>query len=180
MKTLALRGARLGLLMAALASAGPAQVLTTTQSLQVTLNPAGIIVSNTNATLTLTGGAFGSYTGSITVYDKIRTSPTGSGSITIQFSTDFAPTNGPRVSNGDLSFTCGTPSYGTGCSGTTTPALTTAYTVNSFGSATCTGGGAPCSSSTPNSLVINFSLPDTTSFRVSSYTTSGLLTISAI
>lgn len=171
--------AAVAMFIAVLCPLGQAQSLSTSQTLQITIQPAGEIVSATSATLVLGAAAFGTFSGSITISDKIRTSPSGSGTITLQFSTDFSG-SGPKIASGDLTFQCISASYGTACSGTITPVLNNSRTVNTFGASACTGGGGACSSSSSNTLTLTFSIPDRVSFKTGTYSTSALLTISSL
>ncbi len=156
-----------------------AQSLSTSTSLQITLQPAGEIISSPNVGFILNGTAFGTFNGSTTITFYIRTDASGSGTVTMQFNSDFSA-GGPLIANGDLSYQCTSANYGTACSGTIVPSLNTSYTIDTIGASACTGGGTPCSSLAPTSVAVSFSLPDKVSFKVGSYSTTGTVTISAL
>jgi hypothetical protein len=89
------------------------QAPTSTVSVNV-LAEAGLTVP-TNATLTSTGSLFANYTGqsTFTYYIRTNTLASGTGSITLQFTSDFYPTGGPSVAgsanSGDLLTYVSTP-----------------------------------------------------------------------
>jgi len=111
---------------------------TGTTNLQVTVAPEASIVVDTATTPLTSSGIFGDYTGTTGYTYKIRTTQsTGSGSVVLQISSDFAPTGGPSVGspvNGDtLSYTCTTTAPATACSGSQTSSTSTTTPVASFG-----------------------------------------------
>ncbi len=155
------------------------QTLTTNQTLNVNLQPAGQIVSVSGGTFTPPVTPFGTFTSTVTITSRVRTSPSGSGSLTEQFNSDFAG-SGPKIANGDLKLQCSASGYGTACSGTVTPSLGVAATLNSFAASSCTGGGGGCSASDPNSLTVQFSIADKVTFKTGTFTVSGTVTISTL
>ncbi len=100
---------------------------------------ASLSVSTTTTTLTSVGTLFANYTGTTNLVYKIRTTgTTGSGSITAEVTTDFAPSGGPSVATpptaGDtLAYTCTGAASGTPCSGSQTSSTTAATNVAAFG-----------------------------------------------
>ena len=95
---------------------------TTTVSVAVAAE-AALSVTTGTSTLTSSGTNFSKYTGTTNLVYFIRTTPTsGSGSIVLQVTSDFAPTGGPSVASpptaGDaLTYNCTASSPGTACSG---------------------------------------------------------------
>jgi hypothetical protein len=162
--------------------------LTTTQTLQAVISPLGGLFSFPNSvTLTKTGTTFSSFTGSLTIqYDARTTQSTGGGSITVKATTDFTPARGPSIasppSTGDaLQYTCAGATLGTGCSGTQTVSTTASTNVITLSASECTGGGGSCSSASPNTVTLNFTLTDDPEYKVStgSYSATLTFTISA-
>jgi hypothetical protein len=51
--------------------------------------------------------------------------------------------------------------------------------VTAIPAAACTGGGAPCSTVTPNTVTVNFSLTDDAKYQTGSYSATLIFTISA-
>jgi len=153
-----------------------AATLTTTQGLSAVISAASAIVVPSSAVLAHSS-AFAAYTIPVTVSYHARTSSAGTGSITVKAISDFTATH-PSVASGDLSYTCDTAAgFGTKC-GTggitvqTSPAtnVVTAMPASSCGS---------CSSSTPNTVTVTFSLVDNPSAQTGTYTANMLFTISA-
>ncbi len=173
---------RLALLCVAAALAPEiwANSVTATQTLNPQLAPIGkLSVVTTTVTLTHTGTTFSSFTGSDTINYKIRTTlSTGSGTMTVKATSDFSPTNGPRVANGDFTYTCGSPSLGTGCSGTQTLSTTSNTSVLSVGAGQCVGTG--CSGTNPSSVTVNFTVTDNPTFKTGSYSSTLTFTISGL
>jgi hypothetical protein len=132
-------------------------------------------------TLTLaTGGVqFGSFTGTLAVSYRARTTPTGSGTITAQVSSDFSPTGGPSAAAGALTFTCGSAGLGTPCSGTHTASTTVQTTVVTLPASACTGGGGSCSSTDPATVNVNFSLTNDPHYSTGTYSAHVIFRISA-
>lgn len=146
-----------------------------TQSLSVTVNPIGKVSVPATATLTNVGTTFNSYTGSLSISYRARTA--SGGSITMRVTSDFAA-GGPSVSSGDLSYTCGSATLGTACSGLIAASTTTSTTVLTLPPSACTGGGTPCSSSDPNLVQVNFSLANRPATVTGAYYASVQFTIS--
>jgi len=163
-----------------------AATLTTTQTLQAVISPLGGLFSFPNSvTLTKSGTTFSNYTGSLSIQYRARTTQsTGSGSITVKATADFTPTGGPSIatppSTGDaLQYTCSGPTLGTSCSGTQTVSTSAATNVVTLSASECTGGGGSCSSVSPNTVTLNFTLTDDPQYKTGSYSATLTFTISA-
>src|SRR5713226_178531 len=81
---------------------------------------AKLSVVQSTVTLVHTGATFANFTGSVTVQYKVRTTPSGSGTLVVQAASDFSPANGPFVANSDLTYTCSGATLGGACSGSQT------------------------------------------------------------
>ena len=165
---------------------GRAATATATQTLQADISPLGGLFSFPGTlTLTETGTTFGSYTGSLAIQYDARTSPGGSGgSITVKATADFLPSGGPSITSpptsGDaLRYTCSGATLGSGCSGTQTVSTTTSTNVLTIPVSECTGGGGSCSSTSPNTVSVNFTLTDDPRYSTGSYSATLTFTISA-
>jgi hypothetical protein len=164
----------------------PAATATTTQTLQAVISPEGGLFSFPNGVkLANTGTTLSSFTGSLSIqYDARTTQSTGGGSITVQATADFTPTGGPSIasppSTGDaLTYTCSGATLGTNCSGTQTVSTTTSTNVVTFSASECTGGGGSCSSTSPNTVTVSFTLTDDPKYHTGSYSATLTFTISA-
>jgi hypothetical protein len=153
-----------------------AQTVIGTQTLTLNLNPGGALYGFPNSvTLINTGSAFNSYTGSLTVQYRARTSPGGTGSITLMATSDFpCASGGPCIatppSAGDaLTYTCSGATLGTGCSGTQT--LSTA-------ASTPVVTGIPSSASN-GSVTLSFSLTNDPKYKTGTYSATLTFTVSA-
>ena len=109
-------------------------------SLQVNVaSEAAIQVDTATTNLTTVGTIFNDYTGTTNLTYKIRTTKVGgSGSITLQVTSDFSPAGGPSVASpptaGDtLAYTCTVAAPGTACGGSQTSSTTAATGVATFG-----------------------------------------------
>ena len=164
-----------------------AQTTLGAQTLNLTLNPAGLLYGfPSSVTLSKAGTIFSSYTGSLTIQYKVRTSSSGTGSVTVQATTDFpCASGGPCIatppSAGDaLTYTCSGATLGSNCSATQTVSTSTATSVvASIPTLSCTGGGSPCSSANPNTVTVNFTLTDDPKYKTGTYTATLTFTISA-
>lgn len=164
------------------ASMGFAQQLgTTSPTGTLTLNvgaEGGLVVNTATTPLTESGPNFQPYTGVTSLTYFIRTSSSGTGTIGLRVSTDFAGTGGPSV---------GTPP-------TSSDALTYTPTVSNPGTAAAAGQTASTSSTlTPlasfggnahsiyagNSASVAWSLTNDPLYAVGSYTATITYTISA-
>jgi len=148
--------------------------------------PDGLLYGFPNAlTLSKAGTLFGSYTGTVTVQYRARTTAaTGTGSITVKMTTDFTPTGGPSVATpptaGDaLTYTCTGATLGSNCAGTQTVSTGVGTNVvTAIPAASCTGGGSPCTTADPNTVNLKFSLTDDPKYKTGSYSATLTFTIS--
>jgi len=159
---------------------------TVTQTLQASIIPlSGLITITSPLALTRTGATVNGLTGNITLTYRTRTSQgTGQGFITVKATADFTPAGGPSITHpasaGDkFTYTCGVTTLGTPCSGIQMVSTTSATNVLSIGSSACTGGGAPCSTTDPNSVYVTFTLTDDPEYKTGSYSATLTWTISA-
>lgn len=150
------------------------------QTINVQLVPAVSITVPGTVTLSKAGMTFGSFSSpAVTLRFKIRnTQSSGSGSVTVQATSEFAPGNGPRSANGDFTYTCSAASVGSACVGTqTVSTTTTTAVVTAIPAGTCTGTG--CGGSNPQSVQLNFTLANRPQFKTGTYSATLTFTISA-
>ena len=150
---------------------------TTTMSVAVAAE-AGLTVNTSTTTLSSTGTNFSSYTGTTSLTYYIRSTPTtGSGSIVLKVTTDFAPTGGPSVGTPPtgtdaLTYNCTVSSPGTACSGSQTSSASATTSVGTFGAdAHSTFAG--------NSASVAWTLTNDPLYKVGTYTATVTFTISA-
>jgi hypothetical protein len=155
---------------------------TTTVNVTVGAEAALSIVTGTT-TLTSAGTNFSSYTGTTNLTYFVRTSAaSGSGTITLQVTSDFSPAGGPSVATpptaGDaLKYTCtvaapGNNGTATPCSGSVTASTATATTVGTFGAdARSLFGG--------NTAAVSWTLTNDPKYKTGSYSGTATFTISA-
>jgi hypothetical protein len=153
------------------------------QSVSQTLAPSfsalgELSVSPGTVTMTPTGTIFNPFTsGPVSVNYCIRTSSSGTGSITVLANSDFAPSGGPTVSN--LTYSCSVSGTGTACSGTQTVSTSVGTPVVSVGAAASTAGGTACTTN-HNTGTLNFSLVNLPSYGGgTAYSVTLTFTISA-
>ena len=170
---------RLFLILAVPLTSKP-DVQTATQNLTGQIDAIGKLSVTPSLSLTNTGTTFVPYSGTVSVSYRVRTTPSGSGSITLQATSDFSPAGGPSIPAGALTYTCSGASLGVSCSGTRkvttgsqTPVLTTP-------GSSCTGGGGACSSANPNTAAVNFVLANNPSFKTGIYSATLTFNISAL
>lgn len=174
--------AKLASLCAAAALIGQclhAGVGTATQSLTATIQPAARLSIPTVVTLTPGATSFSSFTASLPINYRARTTPTGGGVITLQVTSDFAPAGGPTAAGGQLTYSCGGATMGAACGGSQTASTSTQTPVLTLPASACTGGGGACSSQDPNSLTLNFTLADEPGYSTGTYSARVTLIISA-
>lgn len=151
---------------------------TAVQSVAVTIASQGRLYLPATVTLAPGGGAFAAYGGSMAFTYRARTTGTGVGTITVQSSGDFAPTGGPSVATGMLTYACGSDGYATPCAGTQTASPTAQRPVLNLGSSACIGGGSGCSASDPAAGTIVFDLTNDVTVPTGSYSVQLVFTIS--
>lgn len=157
-----------------------AATMIVSETLSAQLSAIGKLSVPASLTLTATGTTFQSYSGGVTVTFRVRTTPAGSGSITMQATGDFSPAGGPRIASGNLTYTCGTATLGSACTGTQTASTTSQTSVTTFPGSACTGGGGSCSGSDPNTVQVNLFLVNSPIFQTGTYSASLTFSISAL
>ena len=156
---------------------------TTTQAISASFAAASALsVGQSSLSLVRGGSIFSNYTASLTVQYKVRTTSSGSSTITVHAASNFSPANGPSVSGttSDLTYTCSSTtgtSVNQGCTGTQ-QVKTSASSVVSVGSGICSGTG--CANADPSSVTLNFSLVDNPAFKTGAYSLSLTFTTSAL
>jgi hypothetical protein len=137
-KTLALTA--LALLLAASSALAQSWGSSGTTTLSLVVGYEAELQINTSPTnFSTSAGTFSDYTGTTNLTYKIRTSQSaGTGSITVQVTTDFSPSGGPTVGGTQLTagdnptYTCSASSPATACSGSVTASTSAAQTIYSF------------------------------------------------
>jgi hypothetical protein len=163
-----------------------AQTTLGTQPLSLTLQAAGLLYGFPNSvTLSKTGTVFDSYTGTLTMQYRARTSSSGSGTITVKATTDFPCASGgpciatPPTAGDALGYTCSGATLGANCSGTQTVSTTASTNVVTIPAAACTGAGSPCNNASPNTVSVGFTLTDDPKYKTGNYSATLTWTISA-
>jgi hypothetical protein len=150
-----------------------------TQTLYATLRPNAKLSVPASLNLTASTTRFAPFSGALAVTYRARTTATGSGTITVRVISDFAPTGGPSAAAAALSYTCGSASLGTPCSGTQTASTTVQTPVLTLPASACTGGGGACSAYDPASVNLNLTLTNDPGYATGSYSAQLTFTISA-
>jgi hypothetical protein len=150
------------------------------QTLTATLAPVGALTTPGTVTLSKNTNAFQPFTATVPVSYQVRTTPAGSGSITLRVTSDFTPSGGPSAANGALTYVCSGANLGTPCSGSQTSSTAGQTQVLSIPSSACTGGGGACSNQNPNSMTVTFTLADSPVYPTGTYSASVTFTISAM
>ncbi|PYU69094.1 MAG: hypothetical protein DMG52_29795 [Acidobacteria bacterium] len=167
----------------------PANSQTTlgTQTLNLVTLPDGLLYGFPDTlTLSKAGTVFGSYTGTVTVQYRVRTTTAiGTGSITVKATTDFVCASGgpcvatPPTAGDALTYTCTGATLGSNCTGTqTVSTVVGTNVVTAIPAGSCTGGGSPCTTADPNTVNLNFTLTDDPKYRTGSYSATLTFTIS--
>lgn len=151
---------------------------TATSTLNLTVGNEAVIQITANPALASGTTTFSDYLSTTSLLYFIRTNQTtGSGSITVQATSDFSPVGGPSIAspvNGDkLTYTCAVSTPGTQCTGTqTVTTLNTAYPVATFGiNAQSAKAG--------NTGSVSWDLSNDPAYKTGSYTADLTFTISA-
>ena len=150
---------------------------TLTNTLNANVGALGALAAPSTAALTNTGTIFNAYTGMVALQYRARTSAAGGGALTMKVTQDFQ-TGGPSVAGGDLTYHCGSAGLGTACA-SSTASTSSATSVVTLPSSACTGGGAPCSATDPNTVNVTFNLADRPVVKTGTFTASIQFTISA-
>jgi hypothetical protein len=135
--------------------------------------PAALPLNNSSA-------GFSPFSGSIPMQFRVRTSPSGTGAITAEVTSEFSPSGGPLAANGDLTYSCSSATIGTLCTANTAGSLSTQTAVLSLPSGICTGGGGLCTAVDPDTVTITINVADKPSFSTNIYAASLTFTVSAI
>ncbi len=156
-------------------------IQTVTQTLSATVNPASTFVSVPGSiTLTEAVGNFQPFVGTLLLtYQARSTFATGGGSITVQASTDFAPTGGPSIAAGALTYTCSGATLGTNCSGPIVVSTATATNVVTLPAAACGGGGVCSNGNDPQQVTLGLTVKNSPAYATGTYTATLLFTISS-
>jgi hypothetical protein len=169
------------IVLALLPTYGAGATGSATQTLSAQIDAIGKLSVPATSILTSAGTTFAGYSGSLTISYRARTtSATGSGSLTVQATADFSPAGGPSIASGQLTYTCGGATLGTGCSGTQMASTTSQTNVATIGASACTGGGGSCSTVNPNTVQASLSLANNPTNKTGTYSATLTFTISAI
>ena len=152
---------------------------TAAQTITATITPGLALSAPSTAVLTHSQNNFSPFQSTLALKYETRTTPTGSGRITLQVTTDFAPAGGPSATKGTLTYTCGGATLGTACSGSQTASTTAQTPVLTLPGSSCTGGGGACSAQDPNTMNMTFTLVDDPAYQTGSYSATITFTISA-
>ena len=122
------------------------------------------------------------FTGSLMIAYRVRTTPVGGGTLTLQGGSDFLNTADPSaaIPVSLLRFTCSAAGYGTACLGTQNVSLVTQSPVLTAPAPACMGGPSPCHSGDQAQMSILFALRDDPSYTTGAYQTQLLFTFSAL
>ena len=152
---------------------------TGTTSVSVTVAAeASIQVNTATTTLTNVGTIFAAYTGTTSLTYKMRTTKVGgSGTITLQVTSDFSPANGPSVTTpptaGDaLAYTCTVAAPGTACVGSVNSSTAAATSVATFGT-------DAHSAAAGNAGSVAWTLSDDPTYKTGAYSATVTFTVSA-
>ena len=170
--------AGVGLLCAGVAESQASATATQTLNVRIGANAKLRAVQST-VNLVSSGSVFSKFTGSVTLQYKVRTTAgTGNSSISASASSDFTPSQGPRVSAGDLTYSCGGATLGNACSGASTVVVGSQSAVLTVGAGACTGQG--CTGADPNTVTITYDLANSPTYKTGNYATGLTYTISSL
>ncbi|MCX7603887.1 MAG: hypothetical protein N2036_07415 [Bryobacteraceae bacterium] len=155
-----------------------ADVRTVTQTGTFTIQPLGRLSVTSTVVLSRSGGPFTPYVATLPILYWARTTPAGTGTITVQASGDFTPAGGPSVAAGALTFTCSTDGYAVPCAGVQTVSSSVQRIVATVGGGACTGGGGGCSANEPASASATFSLANDPQTPTGAYSVTLVFTMS--
>lgn len=150
---------------------------TSPTTVQVTIAAEASLSITSAATLTTSGTSFANpFTGTTSFTYKIRTKQsTGTGSITLQVTSDFSPTLGPSVlspptGSDKLSYTCALLAPGTPCASSTNSSTAATTNVGTFGADAKSAAGTGS---------VAWSLTNDPLYAVGTYNATVTFTISA-
>lgn len=166
----------------AVGSCGPvtANSVTLTQSVSAQIAPTAKLSVPPSIPLTAAGAAFQPFSGTLILSYRVRSAQAGSGTITLQVTSDFSPRGGPSAAAGALTYSCGGSTLGAPCTGRQTAATTVQNPVLVLPPAACTGEGSGCSGRDPNSIEVHFTLANDSGTPTGSYSAQITFVISAI
>lgn len=155
-----------------------ADIRTASQTANVTILPLGVLTVNSTLSLVRSGGPFSPYTATLPISYRARTTPTGSGTITVQASGDFSPAGGPSIAAGALTYICTTDGYAAPCTGIQTVSSSSQRPVIHLNGGACTGGGSGCSANDPAGAAATFLLTNDPSTPTGIYSVTLVFTLS--
>lgn len=155
-----------------------ADIRTAGQTVHLTILPLGVLTVNSSLLLIRSGGPFSAYMATLPISYRARTTPAGSGAITVQASGDFSPAGGPSIAAGALTYTCATDGYAAPCSGIQTVSSSSSRPVINLGGGACTGGGNGCSANDPAGAAATFLLTNDPSTPTGTYSVTLVFTLS--
>jgi len=162
------------------ATAAFAGTATITQNISVQLDSAGKLAAPSALSLLSSGLAFTDFAGSLNLQYRFRTTPAGSGAITVRAGADFSPSGGPSLSSAALRYSCSGAGLGTACSGLQTVSASAETPIVQIPGSACTGGGGSCSAADPVSIQLQFSLDNSPQYQTGSYSIPLIFTISTL
>ncbi|MGD1103192.1 MAG: hypothetical protein ABSA59_14145 [Terriglobia bacterium] len=169
----------LALILLFTASVGHAQSATGTTSVTVNVAAEAALTVASPTALTAIGSVFNNYTGSTLVTYFIRTKQsTGSGTISLQVTTDFSPAGGPSVGTpptaGDaLKYTCSGAAPATPCTGSQPASTGSSSPVASF------GADAHTTTTAGSTVTTSWTLTNDPVYKTGAYSATVTFTISA-
>ena len=170
--------------MVLLTGSALANTVSTPQTLAVSIGAAAVLSVNP-VSMTTSGGTFSnSFTGSMLLSYKVRTSTSGgSANLQLKATADFSPAGGPSIASppspGDkLTYNCASASLGTNCSGPLTVSTSTGTNVLSIGAGACTGAG--CTGTNPQTQTLTFYLTNDPQYSTGTYQATLTFTASAV
>lgn len=152
------------------------------QTVSLNLLPKAKFMVPAAVALTPPSSFLADFTGSLTFSYRVRTTPEGGGTLTVQGGTNFLNNSDATavIPISALRYTCSGADYGTSCVGTQTMSLVTQAPLLNAPRAACMGGPAPCHSGTQGQMSILFALRDDPAYTTGSYTSQLLFTFSAL
>src|SRR5690348_5822551 len=83
-----------------------------TQTLSAQIDPIGKLSVPSTLNLVSSGMVFGSFSGTLVLSNRVRTTSAGTATITVQGTSDFSPSAGPSIASGVLTYSCSGASLG--------------------------------------------------------------------
>jgi hypothetical protein len=171
------------LLLAASMAHAQVTAMGTTSLVLAVGNEANIAITNSTTNLTTSLSTFSDYMGTTNFKYQVRTSSSGTGSITVLITSDFSAGGSglpsvktPPTAGDTLTFTC-TAAVGSPCSSAQTASTQTAATAVSFTANTHAGAPGPVTNGATGSVV--WDLTNDPAYATGTYTAVATFTISA-